>query len=150
MALTKIETSGIAAGAVGSAQINVGSLAGANTVFTHRSNEFTTAQNGSIIALGPVSSSQVLDLSTSNYFSATVNGTLTLANPTNVTAGQSGALFLTANGSYTTSWGSYWRFAIGAVPVLSTVAGKVDRVDYVIQSANTIHAVATIDLLGTA
>jgi len=33
---------------------------------------------------------------------------------------------------------------------MSTTAGKQDRVDYYVASSNTIHAVATIDLLGTA
>jgi len=149
MALTKIESSNIAAYAVGSAQINVGSLAGANTVFTHRTNEFSVAQTGSISALGSISGANTINLATSNYFSLTVGGTLTLSNPSNITPGQAGSLFITAGGSYVTSWGSYWRFAGGDAPVLSTSASKVDRVDYIVQSANTIHAVATIDLLGT-
>jgi len=149
MALTKIESSNIADDAVGSAQINVGSLAGANTVFTHRTNEFSVAQTGSISALGSISGANTINLATSNYFSLTVGGTLTLSNPSNITPGQAGSLFITSGGSYVTSWGSYWRFAGGDAPVLSTVASKVDRVDYIVQSANTIHAVATIDLLGT-
>tara|TARA_R110000868_G_scaffold292992_1_gene553485 strand:+ start:739 stop:1278 length:540 start_codon:yes stop_codon:yes gene_type:complete len=135
--------------AVGSNHINVGSLAGANTVFTHRTNEFSVAQTGSISALGSISGASTINLATSNYFSLTVSGTLTLSNPSNITPGQAGSLFITSGGSYVTSWGSYWRFAGGDAPVLSTVSNKVDRVDYIIQSANTIHAVATIDLLGT-
>ena len=73
-----------------------------------------------------------------------------MANPSNVTAGQGGAIVFTSNGSYTVSWGSQWRFPTGTAPTMSTTAGKVDRVDYFVQSANTIHSVATIDLLGTA
>jgi len=40
--------------------------------------------------------------------------------------------------------------ATGTAPTLSTVAAKQDRIDYYVFSSNTIHAVATIDLLGTA
>ena len=65
-------------------------------------------------------------------------------------SGQAGAIIVTANGNYTTSFGSQWRFASGTAPTLSTTAGKVDRLDYVVQSSNTIHTIATIDLLGTA
>jgi len=126
----------------------------ANTAHTDRNQSFTVAQRGSISALGVyhglAGNTVTLDLNTSNYYSLTANANITYANPTNVTAGQAGALFITANGSYTGSWGSYWRFAGGTAPTLSTTAGKVDRVDYVVQSSNTIHAVATIDLLGTA
>lgn len=124
--------------------------AGANTAHTDRVQSFTVAQRGAISALGVQTSTVNISLTDSNYYSLTANGNITVANPTNINAGQSGALFVTANGSYTTSWGSYWRFAGGTAPTMSTVAGKVDRVDYVVQSANTIHAVATIDLLGTA
>ena len=122
----------------------------ANTAHTDRNQSFSVAQRGSISALGVQTSTVTLNMNTSNYFSLTANGNITIANPSNTTAGQAGALFVTANGSYTTSFGSHWRFATGTAPTMSTSAGKVDRIDYVVQTANTIHAVATIDLLGTA
>ncbi len=117
---------------------------------TDSNQTFSVAQRGSISALGVQTSTVTLDMNTSNYFSLTANGNITIANPSNTTAGQAGALFVTANGSYTTSFGSHWRFAGGTAPTLSTTAAKVDRIDYVVQTSNTIHAVATIDLLGTA
>ena len=122
----------------------------ANTAHTDRNQSFSVAQRGSISALGVQTSTVTLNMNTSNYFSLTANGNITIANPSNTTAGQAGALFVTANGNYTTSFGSHWRFATGTAPTLSTTAAKVDRIDYVVQTANTIHAVATIDLLGTA
>jgi len=120
-----------------------------NQTITGR-NTYSAAQRGSISALGVQTSTVTLNMNTSNYFSLTANGNITIANPSNTTAGQAGALFVTANGNYTTSFGSHWRFAGGTAPTMSTSAGKVDRIDYVVQTANTIHAVATIDLLGTA
>jgi len=46
-------------------------------------------------------------------------------------------------GSRTLSWGSYWDFAGGTAPTLSTTASAVDRIDYVVRSATSIHTVFT-------
>ena len=159
MALTTLGNTAFSTSAVVSATIKDSAVVynklDANTAHTDRNQSFSVGQRGTISALGvrtgPASTNTVtLDMNTSNYFSMTANANLLIANPTNLTAGQAGALFITANGSYTTSFGSQWRFATGSAPTLSTSAGKVDRLDYVVQSSNTIHTVATIDLLGTA
>ena len=154
MALTTLGNTAFGTSSVVSAAIKDSAVVfnklDANTAHTGRNQSFTVAQRGAISALGVQTSTVTLNMNTSNYFSLTANGNITIANPSNTTAGQAGALFVTANGSFTTSFGSHWRFATGTAPTMSTVAGKVDRIDYVVQSANTIHAVATIDLLGTA
>ena len=158
MALTTLGNTAFGTSSVVSASIKDSAVVynklDANTAHTDRNQSFTVAQRGSISALGVyhglAGNTVTLDLNTSNYFSLTANANITYANPSNITAGQAGALFITANGSFTGSWGSYWRFAGGTAPTLSATVGKVDRVDYVVQSSNTIHAVATIDLLGTA
>ena len=111
---------------------------------------FSVAQRGTISALGVQTSTVTLDMNTANHFSLTANGNITIANPSNIATGQGGSIVITANGSYTTSFGSQWRFATGTAPTMSTVAGKQDRLDYYVASSNTIHTVATIDLLGTA
>ena len=154
MALTTLGNTAFGTSSVVSAAIKDNAVVfnklDANTAHTDRNQSFTVAQRGAISALGVQTSTVTLNMNTSNYFSLTANGNITIANPSNTTAGQAGALFGTANGSFTTSFGSHWRFATGTAPTMSTSAGKVDRIDYVVQSANTIHAVATIDLLGTA
>ena len=154
MALTTLGNTAFGTSSVVSAAIKDNAVVfnklDANTAHTDRNQSFTVAQRGAISALGVQTSTVTLNMNTSNYFSLTANGNITIATPSNTTAGQAGALFVTANGSFTTSFGSHWRFATGTAPTMSTVAGKVDRIDYVVQSANTIHAVATIDLLGTA
>lgn len=154
MALTTLGNTAFGTSSVVSAAIKDSAVVfnklDANTAHTDRNQSFTVAQRGAISALGVQTSTVTLNMNTSNYFSLTANGNITIANPSNTTAGQAGALFVTANGSFTTSFGSHWRFATGTAPTMSTSAGKVDRIDYVVQSANTIHAVATIDLLGTA
>ena len=88
------------------------------------------------------------NLNDSNNFTLTLGQNLTIANPTNCTAGQSGSIFLVQDGtgSRTAAWGSYWDFAGGVAPVLTTAASSVDRVDYVVRSASSIHAVATLNL----
>tara|TARA_B100000073_G_scaffold311155_1_gene284028 strand:+ start:7 stop:471 length:465 start_codon:yes stop_codon:yes gene_type:complete len=154
MALTTLGNTAFSTSAVVSATIKDSAVVynklDANTAHTDRNQSFSVAQRGSISALGVQTSTVTLNMNTSNYFSLTANGNITIANPTNLTAGQAGAIIVTANGNYTTSFGSQWRFASGTAPTLSTTAGKVDRLDYVVQSSNTIHTVATIDLLGTA
>ena len=76
----------------------------------------------------------------------TLGGNRTIANPTNLTAGQSGSIFLVQDGtgSRTAAWGSYWDFAGGTAPTLTTTASAVDRIDYVVRSSTSIHAVATL------
>jgi len=144
MATTKISS-----GVVGDSSVTYNSL-NANTAHLDRNNNFTVAQRGTISALGVQTSSVSLTLTDANHYALTTNGNITIANPTGINSGQSGSITLTSNGSYTVSWGSYWRFATGTAPTMSTTAGKQDRVDYYVYSSNTIHAVATIDLLGTA
>lgn len=56
-------------------------------------------------------------------------------------AGQSGSIFITqdATGSRTLAFGSYWDFAGGVAPSLSTGANVVDRLDYVVRNSTSIH-----------
>ena len=88
------------------------------------------------------------DLNASNNFSVTLAGNRTLANPTNITAGQSGSIFITQDGtgSRTLAYGSYFKFAGGTAPVLSTAASSIDRLDYVVKSSTAIHAVVSLDV----
>jgi len=85
------------------------------------------------------------DFSDSTNFSVTLGGNRTMANPTNIVPGQSGSIFITQDGtgSRTLSWGSYWDFSTGVAPTLSTAANAVDRVDYIVRTSGSIHAVFT-------
>jgi hypothetical protein len=112
---------------------------------TSTAQTFTAAQRGTITTL--TSGATVTpDFAASNNYSLTLDQNLTIANPTNLTAGQSGSIFLVQDGtgSRTASWGPYWDFAGGVAPVLTTTAAGVDRVDYVVRSSTSIHAVATL------
>lgn len=85
------------------------------------------------------------DFSASCNFTVTLGGNRTLANPTGLVAGQSGSIFIVQDGtgSRTLAYGSYWDFAAGVAPTLTTAANAVDRIDYIVRSTTSIHAVMT-------
>ena len=85
---------------------------------------------------------------TSQNFSVTLGGNRTLANPTNIDAGQTGSIFVTQDGtgSRTLAFGNKWAFAGGTAPTLTTTAAAVDRIDYIVMSASIIQAVASLDV----
>ena len=118
----------------------------ADTAKTDTAQTFTAAQRGTITTL--TSGATVTpDFADSNNYTLTLDQNLTIANPTNLTAGQSGSIFLVqdATGSRTAAWGTYWDFAGGTAPTLTTTAAAVDRIDYVVRSSTSIHAVATLN-----
>jgi hypothetical protein len=88
------------------------------------------------------------DFDANQNFSVTLGGNRTLANPSNIDAGQTGSIFVVQDGtgSRTLSFGSYWKFAGGTAPTLSTAAGAVDRIDYIVYTTTAIHAVATLNV----
>jgi hypothetical protein len=116
----------------------------ANTAVTNAVQTFTSGQRGEITALTD-GSTITPDLADSNNFSVTLGGSRTLANPSNIVAGQSGSFFITQDGtgSRTLAYGSYYDFAGGTAPTLSTTASAVDRIDYVVRTSTSIHCVFT-------
>ena len=110
-------------------------------------NTWTAGQRGEITALTS-GTTITIDMADSNNFSCTLAHNATFANPSNLTAGQSGSIFLTQDGtgSCTASWGTNWDFAGGTAPTLTTTASAVDRIDYVVLDSSNIHAVATLNL----
>jgi len=108
---------------------------------------YTAGQRGEITALTSAAS-VTIDMADSNHFSCTMAHNITFANPTNITAGQTGSIFLTQDGtgSRTASWGGYWDWAAGTAPTLTTTAAAVDRIDYVVRTTTSINAVATLNL----
>ena len=128
----------------GSALVSTQLTLPADNAVTGTAQTFTAAQRGTITTLTP-GATVTPDFAASNNFSLTLGQTTTIANPTNLVAGQSGSIFLVQGGSaYAASWGSYWDFASGTAPVLSG-ASKVDRLDYIVRSTTSIHAVFTAD-----
>ena len=135
--------------AANNAWITIGSLAlnnlGHATLATAQT--FTAGQRGQITALTDATSIAT-NLALSNNFSIQLGGNRTLADPTNISAGQSGSFFITQDGTggRTLAYGSKFKFPGGTAPVLSTAANSVDRIDYVVASSSIIHAVASLDV----
>ena len=102
---------------------------------------FSAAQRGAISALTD-GTTITADFALANNFSVTLGGNRTLANPSNLTAGQSGAIFITQDGtgSRTLAFGSYWDFSGGTAPTLTTTASAVDLLVYTVRSTTSIHA----------
>lgn len=111
---------------------------------TDTAQSFSKAQRGTISALGNQSGTITLDMATANNFSMTLNAnsTNTLANPSNLTAGQSGVVVITqdSTGSRTLAYGGYWKFPGGTAPTLTTTASAVDVLVYYVESSTRISA----------
>ena len=108
---------------------------------------YTAAQRGTISALTD-GATITADFAVANNFSVTLGGNRTLANPSNQTAGQSGCIWITQDGtgSRTLAYGSQWDFTGGTAPTLSTTAAAVDCLVYAVQSSTKITATLVTNL----
>ena len=112
----------------------------ADTAKTDVVQSFTAAQRGTVSAL--TSATTVTpNFATANNFSLTLAHSITLANPTNLTAGQSGAIVITQGSgtAYTVAYGSNWKFS-GGTPTMSTALSSVSVLVYYVESATRITA----------
>lgn len=100
---------------------------------------WTKGQRGEVTALTDAATVAV-DFADSNFFSVTLTGNRQLGNPTNIVAGQSGAIFITqdAVGGRTLSYDTYWDFAGGTAPTLSTAANAVDVLVYMARTSTSV------------
>jgi hypothetical protein len=102
---------------------------------------FTKAQRGTITSFSSSSGTATPDFAAANNFSITLSETTTLANPSNLTAGQSGVIFITQDSTARTlAFGSYWDFSDGTAPTVSTGSGAVDALAYAVRTTTSIHA----------
>jgi hypothetical protein len=108
---------------------------------------FTKGQAGTPVALTDASSVAV-DLSLANNFTLTLAGNRTLAAPTNVTAGQSGVIVVTQDGtgSRTLAYNSIYKFAGGTAPTLTTTASAVDVLAYYVESSTRITVTSLLNV----
>jgi hypothetical protein len=119
----------------------IGSLTLSTVARLATAQTFTAAQRGAITALTD-GATITADFAVANNFSVTLGGNRTLANPTNLVAGQSGVIKITQDGtgSRTLAFGSYWDFAAGTAPTLTTTANAVDILAYYVDSTTNITA----------
>jgi hypothetical protein len=108
-------------------------LTGAQTVAGAKRGSITALTDGATITP---------DFSLNNHYEVTLGGNRTLANPTNVVAGQSGVIRVVQDGtgSRTLAYGGNWKFSNGAAPVLTTTINAVDLLVYFCESSSRIAA----------
>ena len=108
---------------------------------------FTAGQRGAVSALTD-GATITPDFAIANNFSLTIGGNRTLANPSNLVAGQSGVILITqdSTGGRTLAFGTYWKFAGGTAPTLTTTASAVDALVYYVNSTIAITAVLINDI----
>jgi len=112
--------------------------ADADTAKTDVVQTFSVAQRGAVTDHGSLIANTAFrqDFSLSNHFKMTLAGNITLNNPTNQVAGQSGAMEIVNGSSYTVSFGSDFDFAAGTPPTIT--ASGTDVLSYYVSSANNI------------
>lgn len=136
-AIQELDTEKIATTAIGSTV----QAYDADTAKTDVVQTFTAAQRGAITTLTD-GATITPDFAVTNNFQVTLAGNRTLTNPTNLVAGQSGAIRIVQDGtgSRTLAYGSNWKFSNGAAPVLTTTANAVDLLVYFVESSSRITA----------
>jgi hypothetical protein len=124
----------------------------ADNAVTDAAQTFTEPQRGTITAVTVAAgdTTEALDFENgTNNWALTLNNTASceLSNPANLAncVGQTGSIFVIQDGtgSRILSYASSWDFIGGTPPTLSTAANAVDRIDYVVRSGTSIHAVFT-------
>lgn len=106
---------------------------------------WTAAQRGAQVTLTDATS-VASDFAVGNNFNLTIAGNRTLANPTNIVAGQEGRIVVKqdATGTRTLAYGSVWKFPGAVAPVLSTAANATDMLNYYVIDATHIAVSAQL------
>lgn len=110
-------------------------------------NAWSAGQSSTPVAL-TFGSTITPNFSSGNIFTVTLTGNATLANPSNLIAGQCGQIFITqdSTGSRTLAYGSVWNFPGGTTPTLTTTAGATDILSFCSWSSTQIAAQLTANL----
>ena len=92
------------------------------------------------------------DFSQGNNFTVVLGGNRTLANPTGITTGQTGVIYVIQDGtgSRTLGIGSHFHFSGGTAPTFTTTANAVDAIAFSVRSSTSIFSNAILDIKTTA
>ena len=121
---------------------------GANELYHSATKKFETASAAANITALTSATTITIDMALSCHHSVTLAHNATFAAPSNQAIGQSGSIIITQDGtgSRTGSFNTAFKFTGGSSPTLSTAAGSVDRIDYLIISSNVIHCAVSLDV----
>lgn len=89
-----------------------------------------------------------IDLADSNNFYVTLGGNRTLSNPSNMVAGQGGVIEVIQDGTggRTLAFDTYYQFASGTAPTLSTAADAVDVLSYYVRASDKIIILPALNI----
>lgn len=121
------------------AQLAAKQDADAATAKTDETQTFTKAQRGDITEL--TGTSFTLDLNASNNFKLSPSGTFTVAlsNLAAAAEGQTGSIFIVYSGTETGTFPTTMKFVGGAAGItLTSTAGAIDRIDYIVMNSTTV------------
>ena len=110
-----------------------------DTAKTDVNQTFTAAQRGDITELS--GTSFTLDLNASNNFKLSPSGTFTVAlsNLAAAAEGQTGSIFIVYSGTETGTFPTTMKFVGGAAGItLTSTAGAIDRIDYIVMNSTTV------------
>lgn len=110
-----------------------------NVVFDDLNQTFTKAQRGAVVALAG-SGVVTPDFSAANNFTMTLSGSVTLAFPSGVASGQSGAIRIEQGNNYVISYSGNWEFPGSTPPNNTTTSGAADLLAYYAHSDTAITA----------
>ena len=110
-----------------------------DTAKTDVNQTYTAAQRGDITELS--GTSFTLDLNASNNFKLSPSGTFTVAlsNLAAAAEGQTGSIFIVYAGTESGTFPTTMKFVGGAAGItLTSTAGAIDRIDYIVMNSTTV------------
>ena len=110
-----------------------------DTAKTDVNQTYTAAQRGDITELS--GTSFTLDLNASNNFKLSPSGTFTvvLSNLAAAAEGQTGSIFIVYAGTESGTFPTTMKFVGGAAGItLTSTAGAIDRIDYIVMNSTTV------------
>ena len=111
----------------------------ADNAVTDAAQTYTAAQRGDITELS--GTSFTLDLNASNNFKLSPSGTFTVAlsNLAAAAEGQTGSIFIVYSGTESGTFPTTMKFVGGAAGItLTSTAGAIDRIDYIVMNSTTV------------
>ena len=141
---------------IGATNINVTGIVtatsvGINTTTTNNTKLYLNGNAASNIVTLTDGETITPDFTLGNNFQVTIAATRNLANPTGVTTGQSGVIFIQQDGTggYSLSYGTSWDFASATPPTLITKANALNALPYFARSTTSIVVGSVISGIGT-